>query len=50
MMSQSAVKAQGKVEEVGMFIVTAFVFSSNHYVGQGPASQEAAQHLPADGK
>lgn len=42
----SAVKAQGKEEEGGLFAVTAFAFPSKHFA----CLQEGTKHLPADGK
>ena len=47
----SARKAQGKEkEEGGMPRVTVFVFPSNCQVCRGPACQDVAEHLRADGK
>jgi len=50
MISRSAVKAQGKEEEGRTFVVTVFVFPNNHCACWGLAFQEAAKHLPSNGK
>lgn len=50
MISCSEIKAQGKEEEAGIFVVLVFVFSSNHYMCWGPAFWEVAKHLPVNGK
>lgn len=47
-MSHSAINSQRDEEAGGMFVVIALFCASNHYVCCGPASQEAAGHLPAD--
>ena len=49
-MSCSAIKAEGKKEERGMFGVMAFVIPSNRCMWQSPAFLETAEHLPANGK
>lgn len=42
----SAIKAQGKEDKGGLFVVTAFAFPRKRFAHL----QEGAKHLPADGK
>lgn len=47
MMSWSAIKAEGKDEDAGTFVVMAFDFLSNCYAYCSPAAQKVAGHLSA---